>query len=68
MDANTEFAMRANGLGSIADEVRQLRRFRDFVVMWTHRGPPHGGPGQEAQIVDAIKFHPVVQAAVNQTK
>lgn len=46
---------------ALSAEVEALERVLDFVVLWTHRGPPHGGPGNEATCLDAIKYHPTIR-------
>jgi hypothetical protein len=44
-----------------ADRYR-LRKFAEFVLKWCDRGPPHGGPGNEAFVLEAIRYHPVLSA------
>lgn len=42
------------------DQLLNLANFAMFVLKWTDRGPPHGGPGNEAIALDAIRHHPIV--------
>ena len=45
-----------------AERVDRLEKAFDFVAMWAHRGPPHGGPGNEAVCLDAIRNHSAIRA------
>ena len=71
IDALNALAESANPHGSATTDARvaaleaenaRLRHFAGFALKWTDRGPPHGGPGNEAQCLDAIRHHPVLSA------
>ncbi|HEV2557270.1 MAG TPA: hypothetical protein VGU45_01465 [Microvirga sp.] len=45
--------------GQIA-ELKQYEVLAHFVLKWCDRGPPHGGPGREAEALEWIRHHPVL--------
>lgn len=47
---------------AVADAAR-LNSFVAFVLKWCDRGPPHGGPGNEAVALGAIAHHPIIRNA-----
>ena len=50
----------ATEIERVRAENERLRGFVRFVARWVHRGPPHGGPGNEDVIISAIKCHPAI--------
>ena len=52
----------ATELAEARAENERLSAFADFALKWCDRGPPHGGPGNEAAALGFIRHHPALSA------
>lgn len=61
-DDGTEVSASFSEFNKLKADCDGLRAFAEFALKWCDRGPPHGGPGREAEALDLIRHHPVLSA------
>jgi hypothetical protein len=56
-----ELEARDGELARLRRENAGLKAFAKFALAWCDRGPPHGGPGKEADALNFISNHPILR-------